>query len=95
VGKDKEDFAAAAETGGEANPTPKIGMLVRHFRGRKDEAVNQLFDSFGKSNGVHVLVKACGLSRQFATPEDFPVNNLWVPGKEAEGMYFVKYECVD
>lgn len=97
-----EDFSvdAPAKTarlaiGGIMAPSDKIGLLVRYEVGRKEEAINTLFDTFGKSNGVTVVVPACGLSRSFATPDSFPRNSTFVPGKEGQGLMFVKYEVIN
>lgn len=99
MGKDK-DFAVdgPVETrkriGGVVNPDAKTGMVVFYEQGRKEEAINRVFDEFGTAEGVRVQVPASGLSRSFARPEDFPTTSTWVPGQEGRGMQFVRYEMV-
>ena len=81
--------------GGTRAPSPQIGVLVRYANGRKEEAINAVFDAFSDGAGVLVKVAAKGVSRRYKRPEDFPKNNSWVGGGEGRGLMYVKYECLD
>lgn len=89
------DFSEAITTEVIANPTPKIGILVRYRSGRKDEAIDTVFEKLGGPHGVVALVRECGLSRAFASPDLFPRENAYVPGHGHKGLMFVRYEVLD
>jgi hypothetical protein len=95
MAKQMEDFSAAPVKKSEIAPTPKIGLLIRYLAGRKEEAVQEAFDRFGGIKGLVSTVGSCGQSRSWSTPEEFPYNNLYVPGLEHQSMLFVKYELID
>lgn len=91
-----KDFSVeTVKVGGVLNPTPKIGILVRYENGRKEDAINAVFDAFGGAQGVTVTVPEGGQSRRYLTPENFPTTNVWVNGGEARGLMFVKFEVIN
>ena len=98
MGRKEEDFSAGEapeRLKSVANPSPKIGLLIRYYTGRKEEAIQEAFDIFGGPKGVVATVNACGQSRSWDDPEKFPRNNQFVSGKETLGYMFVKFEVLD